>query len=184
MKMSHDFGMPNGKTFGILPITKFINRWVCGAGVIVDPFSGGSQVGTITNDLNPDIESHFHMEAEEFCLSLCKDGVQADVVLFDPPYSPRQISELYKSVGLTVGMKETQNARLYRRVRDRFDPIVRVGGCVLSFGWNSNCMGEKRGYVIEEILLVRHGSAHNDTICVAEKKIENVCFPAYVEAVL
>jgi len=42
---------------------------------------------------------------------------------------------------------------------------------VLSFGWNSVGMGITRGYEIVEILLVCHGGAHNDTICIAEKKI-------------
>ena len=32
-------------------------------------------------------------------------------------------------------------------------------------------MGNKRGYEIIEILLVSHGSAHNDTICVVERKL-------------
>lgn len=31
-------------------------------------------------------------------------------------------------------------------------------------------MGKKRGYTIEEILLVCHGPGHNDTICMAESK--------------
>ena len=99
-------------------------------------------------------------------------GVRADLALFDPPYSPRQISESYKGAGLAVGMKETQNATLYRRVRDALDRIVRPGGVVLSFGWHSNGMGRKRGYVLEELLLVAHGGAHNDTICIAERKLE------------
>ncbi len=43
---------------------------------------------------------------------------------------------------------------------------------VLSFGWSTSCMGKKRGYRIDEILLVAHGGGHHDTICVAESMNE------------
>jgi hypothetical protein len=49
--------------------------------------------------------------------------------------------------------------------------IVKPGGTVLSFGWNSNGVGKNRGFEIIEILLVAHGGQHNDTICIAEKKL-------------
>lgn len=32
-------------------------------------------------------------------------------------------------------------------------------------------MGKGRGYEIEEIMLVCHAGQHNDTICLAEKKL-------------
>ena len=101
---------------------------------------------------------------------LGRDGVVADSVLFDPPYSPRQMSEVYKSVGLSRGMASTQNARLYREVRDGLGALLKPGGLALSFGWNSAGFGKKRGYETLEILLVAHGGAHNDTICVVERK--------------
>jgi len=52
-------------------------------------------------------------------------------------------------------------------------PILADNAVVLSFGWNSAGMGEKRGFEIIEILLCAHGGGHNDTICVAEKRISN-----------
>jgi hypothetical protein len=118
------------------------------------------------------------MDAVEWAEMLLKKGVVppagADVVLFDPPYSPRQISECYKHVGRKVSQVDTQNARIYKRVRDAFDPLVKSGGVVLSFGWISAGMGKGRGYEQREIMLVAHGSAHNDTICVAEQKVRPV----------
>ncbi len=109
------------------------------------------------------------MDAEAFCKSLPEGS--CDLGVFDPPYSPRQMSECYKKVGLEVGMAGTQNGALYKRVRDALDPLIQQGGIVLSFGWNSAGMGEKRGYEIVEILLVAHGGGHNDTICIAERKL-------------
>ena len=33
-----------------------------------------------------------------------------DVILFDPPYSPRQVSECYKKLGQSVNYKTTQSS--------------------------------------------------------------------------
>lgn len=172
-KTSRAFGWPSGETFSIPAIADFIDRHTYSLPpnpTIIDPFARNSLRGTTTNDLNPDTKALYHLEAEDFCNLLAFTLTTANMVLFDPPYSPRQISELYKSIGLKVGIKETQNASLYKRVRDAFDPLVKPGGLVLSFGWNSSGMGQRRGYEIEEILLVYHGGAHNDTICLAERK--------------
>ena len=70
-------------------------------GIWIDPFCGGSKLATLRNDLNPDIDADYHMEAVEF-LRLFDDRGRAyiDGVFYDPPYSPRQIMECYKSVGL------------------------------------------------------------------------------------
>jgi hypothetical protein len=169
MKFSRAWAMPNHETFSIAPIGDFVRRYLSASKVSIDPFARNKRLATYTNDLDPTTQADSHMDAEEFCKQL---GKPIDLVLFDPPYSPRQISECYKNIGMEVGMKETQSALLYKRVRDAFDPIVEVGGIVLSFGWNTVGMGKGRGYEIEEILLVCHGGAHNDTICLAERKLE------------
>jgi hypothetical protein len=110
------------------------------------------------------------MEAGDFCTALRADGVTADVVLFDPPYSPRQISECYKSVGLKVGMAETQNAALYKRVKDGLDALCKPGSLAVCCGWNSGGFGKTRNWEMIELLLVAHGGAHNDTIVTVECK--------------
>ena len=167
-RFSREWAMPNHETFSIPPIGSFVMRYL--RGVSVDPFARNKRLATHTNDLSPETTAAFHMDAELFCQMLAGQGVVCDVALFDPPYSPRQISAVYKSVGLTVGMKETQSALLYKRVRDALDKIMRPGGVVLSFGWSTNGMGIGRGYTLDEVLLVAHGGAHNDTICIAERK--------------
>ncbi len=48
--------------------------------------------------------------------------------------------------------------------------IVKVGGKVISFGWNSGGIGKKYGFEITRILLVPHGGHHNDTIVTVEEK--------------
>lgn len=112
------------------------------------------------------------MEAREFLQFVNEAGYSFDAILFDPPYSPRQISEVYKQVGREIGSAGTQNSRLYKGCRDLFRPLVQPGGVVLSFGWNTSTMG--KGFELREILLVAHGGAHNDTLCRAEVRLEGL----------
>jgi hypothetical protein len=170
--ITREWAMPNANTFSIPPIAWFVERWLAGAKVVVDPFARNSKRGTHTNDLNPETDAEYHMDAADFCLEMYKQGIQADAVLFDPPYSPRQISEVYQAIGRAATTHDTQNASLYRSVRDAVDPLLKPGGVALSFGWNSCGFGRERSYRIEEILIVAHGGAHNDTICVAERKLQ------------
>ncbi len=98
MIATRHWAMPSGNTFEIAPIANFVRKWTKDAKVIVDPFARNSTVGTITNDLDPETEAQFHMDAADFCGKLEQDQVVADVVIFDPPYSPRQVSECYKKL--------------------------------------------------------------------------------------
>lgn len=168
VEITRKWAMPSGDTFSIGPIAALLRRWLSGRTVIVDPFAKSSGWGTITNDLDPGTTAMHHMDARDFLATL-PDG-SADAFLFDPPYSPRQISELYRHVGRTVGSSDTQNARLYREVKDHAHRILLAGGLVICCGWNSNGMGQTRGYDMQEILLVAHGGAHNDTIVTVESK--------------
>jgi len=162
------WAMPNSETFNVKPIGEFVKKYL--RGISVDPFARNKDWFTYTNDLNPQTNAQYHMDAEEFLKMLKKQNVKPDVVIFDPPYSPRQVNECYQGIGIKCTMKDTQTAVLYKRTRDAIDSILPKGGKVLSFGWNSVGMGVKRGYTIEEILLVCHGGAHNDTICICEIK--------------
>ena len=171
MKFTRVFAMPSAETFSIPPIRAFLARYISREHVTLDPFARNNTWATFSNDLNPNTAARYHVDAGQFCSTLKVLGAKVDVALFDPPYSPRQISEVYASIGLPCTSEDTQNARLYKRVRDVMAQLVRPNGVVLSFGWNSAGMGKGRGYTIEEILLVAHGGAHNDTICVAERRL-------------
>lgn len=169
---SRVFAMPSAETFSIRPIADFVARYLEGSKASIDPFARNNSLATWRNDLDPATSAPAHMDAEEFCRS----GIpNVDLVLFDPPYSPRQISEHYRAAGREVTQADTQSAALYRRVRNALDPLIVPGGIVLSFGWSSNGMGKGRGYQLEEILLVAHGGAHHDTICIAERKTVRLC---------
>jgi hypothetical protein len=166
--------MPSCDTFNVPPIGEFVRRYLDDAVESCDPFARNKRWATHTNDLNPNTDAEHHMDAEDFLRLLATRGVKCDVAILDPPYSPRQISECYKeaglTVGLTVGRNETQNAALYARVKAAFLEVLTAEAVVLSFGWNSAGMGLKHGFEIVEIMLCAHGGAHNDTICLAERR--------------
>lgn len=166
--------MPSGDTFSVPPIGDFVQRYLKAAKISCDPFARNKRWAMHTNDLNPKTEAEHHMDAEAFMVMLAGQGVKCDLAIFDPPYSPRQISECYKEAGITVGMKETQNAAMYARMKAALLPILTADAIVLSFGWNSAGMGLKHSFEQIEILLCCHGAAHNDTICLAERRLPNL----------
>ena len=171
--------MPNSDTFSVSPIKDFVRSYLRDSKVSIDPFARNKRWATYTNDLNPATEAEHHMDAEKFLLMLAVRGVKADLILFDPPYSPRQISECYKSVGQDVGRKETQSAVLYQRVRDAIVPVATEDAVVLSFGWNTVGMGKRHGFEQIEVMLCCHGGAHNDTICLAERRLPMTQCPLF-----
>jgi len=171
---SRCFAMPSAATFSVKPIGEFVQRYLAGATISVDPFARNLDWATYTNDIDPATSARSHNDAEAFLAELAGKNINADLVLFDPPYSPRQVAEHYRAAGLQVTQEDTQNGRLFRRVRNAIDKIVRPGGIVLSFGWQSVGMGTNRGYELIETMLVAHGGGHNDTICIAERKIAKV----------
>ena len=161
----------NAKTFTIKPIKEFVERNISGCEVIVDPFAREAKYGTITNDLNKEYDTDYHMDALEFLKII--ESESADCVLYDPPYSLRQVVECYKGVGREV-TQETTQATWRARHLDEIQRILKPGGKALCFGWNSNGVGKKRGFVLQEILLVSHGGSKNDTICTCEVKTCNL----------
>jgi hypothetical protein len=159
--------MPDANTFNIKPIHSFIMRHMV-KGISIDPFANTNNIASITNDLDPDMGTDYNLDALDF-LKLWDDSSIA-CVLFDPPYSSRQVSEVYKKFDMTVNMETTQGS-FWSKLKDEIYRIVEPNGVVLCFGWNSNGIGKKRGFDMKEVMIVAHGGAHYDTICTAEYKI-------------
>lgn len=166
MIMNRAWAMPNKHTFSIKPIEEIIDKYLSGKSI--DPFANDCRMADITNDIDPQYKTDYNMDALEF-LKLFKDD-DIDTVLFDPPYSPRQVSECYKKLNLTVDMETTQSS-FWSNMKKEVARITKPNGIVISFGWNSVGIGKTLGFEIEEILLVSHGGMHNDTIVTVERKI-------------
>lgn len=164
--------MPNSNTFTIKPINELIKRYIDPSLINIDPFVRDSifkDVCKYTNDLNPEIKATHNLEALEF-LKLMENEC-ADLVLFDPPYSFRQIKECYNGIGRKVFQSDTQGS-FYKQKKDEISRILKPNGIVICFGWNSMGLGINRGFELLEILLVPHGGSRNDTIVTVERKNE------------
>lgn len=158
--------MPNSRTFNIKAISSIIEKYAHGC--IIDPFANNSKIATITNDIDTQFETTYHMDAIDFLNMFAPNSI--DTVLYDPPYSPRQVSECYKKLGITVNM-QTAQASYWSKQKEAISRIVKKDGIVITCGWNSGGIGKKYGFEIMEILLVAHGGWHNDTIVTVERKI-------------
>ena len=168
MNIGRAWAMPNKNTFSIKPIAELIRRYNPSNLFSVDPFANQNTLATITNDLDPQYNTDYNLEATEF-LGMFDDG-SIDLVFFDPPFSQRQVSECYKKLDKTVDMQTTQMS-FWRKLKDEVGRVVKVGGIVISCAWCSSGVGKVRGFEIVEILLVAHGGSRNDTIVTVYKKV-------------
>lgn len=180
------WAMPNKNTFKIKPIKQYLINLLLNNpdATIVDPFVGegslykdaykaGFRGNVICNDLNNSIKIDlnnldlYHLDALDFLKQLKSN--YADIVLYDPPYSPRQVSECYHNFGKKVTMETTQSS-WRRKHLDEIARITKPEKTCISFGWNSNGVGIKRKFYQKDILLIAHGGSHNDTIMTVEQK--------------
>ena len=163
------WAMPNSKTFTIKPIKEFVETEVARGGVIVDPFANECKYGTITNDLNPEFNTTCHMDALKFLKTIKSES--ADLVLYDPPYSISQASEMYKSYGKEKLELSVANMKYWANIKNEIARILKLGGRVISCGWNSNGLGKGRGFEMTNLLVVNHGGSKNDTLVTLEYKV-------------
>ena len=139
--------MPNHQTFDIKPIKEFIKENI---GLdYIDPFP-----------------YPFKEDAIKYLKKIETNSKLS--LVFDPPYSQRQLKEMYHSNGLSLD--HPMNNSYWSNCKKEIARIIKPNGKVISFGWNSGGIGKKNGFEIEKILLVNHGSQHNDTICTLEVK--------------
>lgn len=166
---SRVWSMPSPWTFSIRPVKLLLDRYVINSGQgWIDPFAGEYSPAEIRNDHNPKKNAEYHMEAIDFVQKL--EG-KYNGILFDPPYSYRQISEHYKLLGMKATKLQT-SIRFYESVKSAAVKKIKKGGFAISCGWNTNGFGKARGFEIVEILFVAHGGSKNDTIVTVEKKIK------------
>ena len=154
MKFNRVWAMPNKQTFQIPPIKQLIERETRDCKIILDLFP-------------------YPFERDALEVAKEKSNESIDCVLFDPPYSFHQLNISYNNEGEKI-------TDTYRRdLKKEVCRIIKPGGIVISFGWNSNGISVDykpgSGLVVMEkirILLIAHGGGHNDTIVTVERKIQ------------
>jgi tRNA1(Val) A37 N6-methylase TrmN6 len=166
MTIERKWAMPSRWTFTIKPIKELLIEEMT-EGLWCDPFAGQNSPAQVTNDLNPENPATCHMDALDFLKAQPADHY--DGVLFDPPYSPRQVQECYQQIGQKTVADHTR-ADFWSHCKDEIARVTKPNGKVLCFGWNSMGICKSRGFSMKRILLVPHGGAKNDTICTVEVK--------------
>jgi len=149
MLITRKWAMPNKRTFTIKPIKELIEKYKVEN--TIDPFP------------------YPYKEDVLVCLKRYNNN-STSCVLFDPPYSPRQLKECYDNQGMVL--HDTKSS-VWAKWKDEIARVIEPNGICISFGWSTNGLGKCRGFEIVDILLVAHGGNHNDTICVVEKKIQS-----------
>ena len=139
--------MPSHKTFTIKPFKELIATEL--GSNYVDPFP-----------------YPFVKDAVDYLKTIHENSVNS--LVFDPPYSQRQLKEKYHSNG--ISFEHPMNASYWSKCKSEISRVVKSSGKVISFGWNSGGIGEKYGFKITKIVLVAHGGQHNDTIATLEIK--------------
>lgn len=170
-RITRAWAMPSHETFSVKPIGDLVQRHLRAATCSVDPFARNNRWATWTNDLNPACAAEYHLEAVAFLDMLHTQGVRADLVLIDPPYSPRQVKECYDAIGHTMQQGDALLGAIRKKRKAAIDRVLVPGGHVITCGWNTVGMGKGLGYALQEVLLVCHGSDHNDTIVTVEEKL-------------
>lgn len=169
--------MPNSRTFIIKPIRELLHNEIEN-GIWLDPYANEStfkslmtnkpNVKIIDNDLNPEYNTDYHLDALDFLKIF--DNESIDGIVYDPPYSVRQVSECYKGFGKEV-TSETTRMTFWSNAKNEISRIIKPKGKVICFGWNSMGVGKNRGFELKKVLLVPHGGSKNDTIVTVEHKI-------------
>ena len=165
--------MPNKETFKMPPVLQLLKEEM-GTGKLapfqeeiwVDPFSRNTRFCILNNDIDPKTNADYHQDALEFLKEI--DSNHVDGVLYDGPYSQRQLKESYQNVGFHYEM----NNSFWSNIRNEIGRILKPNAKAISFGWNSAGIGKKYCCEIQRILLLAHGSQHNDTIVTVDKKIQ------------
>ena len=95
-------------------------------GEIVDPFARKCKWGTITNDIDENQPTDFHLDGADFLEQLPSSS--AKIILFDPPFSSSQ-SEKYE-VGNT-NLYASGDGRI-ARMNKEIGRIMKPGGNILN----------------------------------------------------
>lgn len=115
---------------------------------ICDPFAREGFVGKlpncISNDLNPEFDTDYNLEFKDFARVMHMKQIAFDLVVFDPPYSLRQLKDHYDGIGKDLKLWQTHN--MWGVGKNYLSHHMPVGSIVISLGWTTAGFGKKRGF--------------------------------------
>ena len=148
-------------TFSVVKIREWVEK-EC-EGRTLNLFAGETKLNIakeIRNDIRKEMPAQFHLEALEFVKKAIKSKVKFQTIILDPPYSYRKSMEMYDGA----------KASSFNILKGYLPEILEKNGKVITFGYHSVCMGEKRGFFQEHLMVMYHGGAIHDTLVIVERR--------------
>jgi len=137
-----------------------IKEWVesRAKGKVLNLFAGKTllNLNEIRNDVDDFMIATYHKDALNFIKEW--NGNKFDTIILDPPYAYRKAMEMYNG----------NYTSKFKLIADNLPRILKKNGKVISFGYHSTFMGEKRGFELKELCVFAHGGAQHCTIGIIE----------------
>ena len=143
-KITRLFSLPNKQPYKISHVKKIFKKYVYGHTLDLFPFP--------------------YQQDALITIRNCKTE-SLDAITLDPPYSNYQLKKQYEDKGIAM---ITANRSYFAKLSEEIKRTMKPGGYLISLGWNSKRLA---GFEFQEIILINHGSNHNDTILTVQRKI-------------
>ena len=153
LRIDRVFGRPSARTFTIPPVARLLKQEVKKSDRVCEPFPYRSTTDCFEYLRSWDTES-------------------ADVVLLDPPYTKRQVSDHYREHNVKVTGWHTSSGWT-AKVKAEAARVIREGGIGITFGYNSNGMGKINGMRPYRILMCHSAGDHYDLLVTCERKVQS-----------
>lgn len=112
----------------------------------------------VRNDLNPDRDADHHVDVTEIAEHFAPQSF--DTVIFDPPFDEKQAETKYDGL----------HAMDVYAALEQFNELVRPGGSVVTFGWNSWGMRSFPAFERSRTTLLQRGPIHRDVIVTVDRR--------------
>ena len=148
--------------------------------VLIDPFARDSFTTqlpyALTNDLNSEMPTQYHAEANEWCEWLLTDRLgpnSVDLIFFDPPYSLRLLKDHYDHEDIPLERWQTWN--MFGRAKNACAKLLKVNGHFISFGYTTRGLARRRGFEKEQIHIFQSNKTPDsyDVLMTVERKVQH-----------
>lgn len=147
-------------TFEYKPAREFVESRLSGR--VLNACAGKTRLDhdgeIVRNDLNSEMDADLHADVAELADHF--EPRSFDTVVFDPPYDDLQAEDKYDSL----------RADSVLQAFGQFAELVRPGGVVITFGWNSWGMRSHEVFDREETVLFQRGPVKRDVIASVDRR--------------
>lgn len=147
-------------TFQYTPARDIVEEYLSGR--VLNACAGKTKLDhdgeIVRNDLNPDRDADTRHDVAEIAEHFASQSF--DTVIFDPPFDEKQAETKYDGL---------HAKDVYSALRG-FNELVRPGGHVVTFGWNSWGMHSFDAFARVETVLLQRGPIHRDVIVTVDRR--------------